>query len=150
MDEITEENTTMPMQDTPTPVPPDIDWLLQDLVSLANRTGMTIGITLHIGGSIISGLLIGGGQYFRQFAETFAAGFPEGDFASGMRSAYERHAKLYEDTDDDSLPSYIHLADARVFEPSGRSIPSESGTLWRGRISSVAGFHIGSLSVTRR
>lgn len=39
---------------------------------------------------------------------------------------------------------YVHLKDAKVFNDSSTT-PSDEGTLWRGKLSSISGFSLGML-----
>ena len=121
------------------------DWLLTSLVNIANRTSTTIGITLHVGGALISGTLIGGTEYFTKFADMFSGGFEDPELSSDVREEYRRFASAYQDADDNRQPSYIHLIDARFYDSSGNGIPTE-GTLWRGRLEAVDGFSLGRFS----
>jgi hypothetical protein len=52
----------------------DRDWFLQKLVNMANYGGFEFGITLQIGGFLVSGVLVGGAKYFDGFAADFASG----------------------------------------------------------------------------
>ena len=55
---------------------PEVDWFLQVLVSLA-MNGSEFGITLQVGGFLVSGTLVSGPKFFEGFASDFASGFPE-------------------------------------------------------------------------
>lgn len=129
-----------------------VDWFLQNLVSTANSSGMEVGLTLTVGGSIVSGRMISGKKYFDLFADAMASGWP-GDSSDLIRDTYKKFGETYyappTEADDEkwSPPQYIHLQDAFVFSPGGAQLPSSSGILWRGKISAVAGFSLGSLSV---
>jgi hypothetical protein len=48
-----------------------------------------------------------------------------------------------------SPPNYIHLKEAKFFLPSGagKPIPANQGVWWRGRLSEVSGFILGSLAI---
>jgi hypothetical protein len=144
----------------PTPLTPEqaalaregvgVDWFLQNLVSIANSSGMEVVLTLTVGGSIVSGRMISGKKYFDLFA--MASGWPS-DSSDLIRETYKKFGETYytpqTGADDEkwSPPQYIHLQDAFVFSPDGAQLPSSSGILWRGKISAVAGFSLGSLSV---
>lgn len=128
-----------------------VDWYLQTLVQLCNRTGLEIGITLNIGGSVISGLLIGGKRYFEDFAKEFSDAW-DGPDKEDIRAAFAQHGAIYDkpsatDQDEQVSPSvqYIHLANARVFT-TNQPLPSNRGVLWRGKINAVSGFWLGQLA----
>ncbi|MBV9774376.1 MAG: hypothetical protein JO040_10525, partial [Gemmatimonadetes bacterium] len=42
-------------------------------------------------------------------------------------------------------PEFIHLADARYVTGNGR-VPAQAGMLWRGRLSEVGGFSVGTVA----
>ncbi|OWV88890.1 hypothetical protein ATY78_20540 [Rhizobium sp. R635] len=123
---------------------PDGDWLLEGLVDFANNTSFRIGIILNVKGIMVSGVLIGGKQYFELFADRFASGFADKDTADHLREHYRSLGEIYDEPQANvSRPSFIHLVDAQVYDPSGSKLPSENGELWRGRVSSVDGFFLG-------
>lgn len=123
-----------------------IDWYLQKLVSLANENGLEIGITLIIGGSIVSGTIVSGKKYFETFAAEFSAAWP-GDDKESIRESFASFASIYESADDKELqpPQYIHLTNARFHAAEG-NLPTNGGVLWRGKINAVSGFNLGSLT----
>lgn len=141
-----------PTLDTPRspaqPTPP-ADVFLQFLVNLVNNGGQleSIGVTLQMGGMLVSGSIVSGAEYFDRFAAAFA------DSLSDMEPP-ARHAvrtSLAELGDvfrlpqpAEPLPNYIHLADALFFTADGTPIAGQP-TLWRGRSSAVDGFILGRL-----
>ncbi|MHA6913768.1 gas vesicle accessory protein GvpU [Ralstonia pseudosolanacearum] len=128
------------------PGPLPIDWQLQNLVDLANRQGLRVGLTLTVKGATITGMLIGGKEYFEMFGDSIGSSWPGTDeVKEAMRSAFAQPANLYE-TEEQSSPSYIHLKDAKIVYSSAM-VPTNRGLLWRGRLDEVSGFAIGSLSV---
>lgn len=130
-----------------------VDWFLQNLVSTANTAGLEVGLTLTLSGLVVSGRMISGKKYFDLFADLMAKGWP-GENPEVIRDAYKKFGEHYTpptDTDDEKWlpPQYVHLQDAFLFAPGGAQLPTGSGILWRGKISAVAGFNVGSLSVTK-
>lgn len=125
---------------------PVADWHLQNLVQLANNAGAEMGITLMVNGTVITGTLIGGKSYFNEFADSFASGWTtlDEDAKQAVRDSMARPADDYGSDKPQGTVSYIHLRNARVQTPTG-SMP-EGGFLWRGRLSQVSGFFLGSLS----
>jgi len=125
------------------------DFLLQHLVSIANSTGLSMGVTLTVGGEVISGQLVGGKEYFELLKEAFLTSTSN---VKGVGEAFgemlDQYSQIYSaPPEDGAQPSFIHLKQARVFSPGQTPMPSNGGLLWRGRISNVAGFSIGSFSV---
>jgi hypothetical protein len=125
---------------------PNVDWYLQTLVSMANEHGVEMGITLTLGGTVVTGQLIGGKTYFETFAEVFGNAWSEDEQArKEMRATMARPAEMYGPKKADSAgPSFIHLKNAKIRTPDGCSMPDQ-GVLWRGRLSEVSGFFLGIL-----
>ena len=125
-----------------------VDWYLQELVGLANTSGLEMGLTLNVGGSVVSGTLISGRKYFETFAQQFASAWPgDEETKENIRKSLATHAKIYDspETEDLPPPQYVHLTNAKVHSPTG-SLPTNSGVLWRGKVNAVSGFSLGSLS----
>jgi hypothetical protein len=148
------EQTPIPEQKEPTTEDPttnvsvvdgEADYFLQDLVDDTNHfPDNAIGITLQIGSMLVSGTIISGDEYFRLCADQLAP--PDTDihkhFVSyGDRYKEDRENKS-EDTRDSGSISYIHLSDCRFH---GNPMLSKLKVLWRGRISQVQGYFIGTL-----
>lgn len=125
----------------------DGDWFLQSLVETINGSEAELGITLQMGGLLVSGQLISGHRWFEAFAEQIASGVADAEGREEVRAAYASYADVYRlegsDLEDSPLPQYIHLRDARYFGSDGNAVPSAAGVLWRGRIASVGSFHLG-------
>ena len=131
------------------------DWFLQILVNMINNSADAfLSITLNVGGTIVSGQLTSGDQYFSGFAADLkGAGFSAeaADEFNKLGQIYiQRREKPNEAADDDftkNPPQYIHLKNARIFSPgSPNAIPSNRGVWWRGRLNAVDGFILGSLT----
>jgi hypothetical protein len=129
-----------------------MDWFLAELVRRANEGGLRVGVTLYVGGTIVSGELIGGRDYFEGIAEHAAAATPDAATAERARAFCRSPAAMYRaawgDTDElgpeeDPL-AYIHLAHARFFTGTGQPLPDGHGLLWRGRLAAVDGFVLGA------
>jgi hypothetical protein len=121
-----------------------IDWYLQRLVALANEHEVHIGMTLVVGGSLVTGTLIGGKTYFDSFADAFTTGWPGDDTSkAAMRDYFGGPASMYGDAKSGENPQFIHLKNASVRTLQG-AIPT-NGFLWRGRISEVSGFSLGQI-----
>lgn len=135
-----EENAPIPLAPNP-----DADWHLQSLVDMVNRHPITFGITLMVGGEFITGTLIGGATYFNQFADTFANNWPSDD-REEMRKGYKARGNIFSDNVPIENLRFIHLSHAQVVR-NGNFQPVP-GCLWRGKISAVDGFILGSMSAT--
>ena len=121
------------------------DWFLQSLVCMANDSGIKFGITLNVSGFLVSGTLIGIKEYFKLFGESFASGMEPGDAANSVKATYAEYGNLYDPELKPKSPSFIHLVDTKFHTTNGVPVPSNQGTLWRGRLSEVGGFILGSL-----
>ncbi|RWF81007.1 MAG: hypothetical protein EOQ36_31700 [Mesorhizobium sp.] len=130
----------------------DMDWFLQNLVDLVNNTGISMGITLTVGGSLITGELVSGKKYFDDFGKTFAGDFQESspEFIKEIQGLYAQYGEIYAPNPNGVKvpPSYIHLKDVHVYSGSSNPIPDRDGNWWRGRLSEVQGFMLGSLSAS--
>ena len=133
----------------------EADWFLQNQIEFAER-GLEQYVVLDIGGSHISGRLVGGYSYFEHMA---SLNRPSGDNAGspGMVSIYEdfRDNFVAPGLDEDHYEPlgarkiyFVHLADARWLTAEGPSLPG-NGTYWRGKLSAVDGFWMGSLRVEK-
>jgi len=130
-----------------------VDWFLAELVRRANEGGLSMGLTLCVGGVLVSGALIGGREYFEGFAGEVASGVADPAVARKAREFFRSPAALYQPEEGrpggakvssvaDPL-SYIHLKAARFFTASGEPIPVNHGGYWRGKLSAVDGFVLG-------
>lgn len=125
---------------------PTEDWLLQDLVRIANESGdFELPITLVVGGGIVTGKLIDLKQYFREFGRLWnRSGTDEGaQLEEYFRKFGEDPAPRAEDAPP-VLYNFIHLKDAHFGGGLGL-MPTNMGFLWRGRLSQVSGFSLGAM-----
>lgn len=128
----------------------DADWFLQNLVSSVNKGAVSFTITLNVGGLLVSGMLISGRTYFKEFGSQFEDAFPsDGEKERTIEKAIHNLTKIYDEPESGEgssqpPPRYIHLRDAKFYHPSlGGAMPSQ-GILWRGRLNVVEGFFLGS------
>lgn len=127
------------------------DQLLQWIVEHTNVNGNEHRITLTVGGSLISGILIAADTYIEEIADQFSSVFDAVDgTAEDIRSfLLSWKVSRNEDEDKNVVPQFIHLRNAEVFTSNGRPIVS-GGSLWRGKISSVDGFNLGRLEFIKK
>lgn len=133
---------------------PFSDWFLQDLVEIANNGESSdfLGVTLNIGGFLVSGMLIGGKEYFTSLAEELVTNVSDDDkeAADGVYRFFSEYGEAYQprkegEEPDSSHVRFIHLKNAKFFHPGGNPIPANQGTLWRGQLHAVHGFFIGTI-----
>jgi len=128
------------------------DWFLENLVNTVNSSDIEIGITLQMDGFLVSGHIVNGRKYFDGFSGEFisetSVAFGNREALENIRQAFDKYASLYdsEESSDDNGASFIHLQDARFFNTNGAPIPNNRGMWWRGRISEVSGFILGTLN----
>ena len=127
---------------------PNEDWFLAELVSWANTFGFQAGVTLHVGGTIVSGTMISGAAYFALFRENISVALSasRADVKTPIDEMLSTYGSIYDKPEVTAHPGhYVHLRDAYFFDPAGNALP-RGGALWRGKLSAVDGFSLGSLS----
>lgn len=123
-----------------------IDGHLASLVGLINNNpGICIGITLTVGGTLISGELISGKEYFDNLATLLHRDDQVEDSIRNVLSEEMKWMSNRYSTPDINKTVYIHLKDAQHY--SGVTPVPTRGGYWRGRLCDVSGFTIGSMSV---
>ncbi|MGH8039278.1 MAG: hypothetical protein ACREPD_16185 [Stenotrophomonas sp.] len=124
------------------------DPMLLDLVLVANH-GFGFGVTLTVGGVLVSGNVVSGRQYVQFILdEAIGNGVQDETVRVALHNRFKGYLDLYpvEVPDDQSTPTFIHLCNAKFYAPgSSDSIPSGEGVLWRGAITDVSGFFFGVL-----
>lgn len=134
----------------------DKDFLLQSLVTYVNRIeGASVEITLQMSGLLISGKLIAGDKYFTKLAEIFYGKQETLKDNPDLENDFEEMASggdIYReerDFPDDTFPSpvFIHIENCRIISVNETSRYS---VLWRGRISQVDGFFLGSFPSAKK
>ncbi|WP_412498242.1 gas vesicle accessory protein GvpU [Vibrio furnissii] len=135
-----------PIQDDLNESQLDRDWFIQNLVYLANRR-IGLGVTLTLGGQIVTGQLISGQRYFELLKEQFSNLSDVDEINELMSFFFDNQMKVYDNPESigSEKTSYIHLENAKVIGAQG-SIPTNDTFLWRGKISSISGISVGSLS----
>lgn len=125
----------------------NVDNFLQSLVNVVNDDEVEFGVTLQVGGATISGTMVSFKKYFATFADNFAGAWP-GDGREEVRQGIMNLGASPEAPDDGTEvwknpAQFVHLKDAQVFTADS-SFPT-GGTLWRGKLSAVDGFSLGTL-----
>lgn len=124
------------------------DWFLEFLVRMTNDK-VGIGISLHVDGFIVSGIMISGDEYFELFAESFACGLSDPEDAQATKKALASNGDVYKRVRHPDTPppegylSFVHLKNVK-FYGSPAPFPGD-GALWRGRLSKVSGFFLGTI-----
>lgn len=130
----------------------DPDWFLASLISVVNQSGSKLGVTLTIGGSVVSGNLCSGKAYFDAVGVTLGKAWGDNPGENSVQESIASYGGIYSPPSDGSdkkapPPTFIHLENAQVWAPGiATPIPSNGGVWWRGRLSEVAGWSLGVLS----
>lgn len=123
------------------------DWFLQTLVNIANKSDLSIGLTIITHGFLVSGEVIGGKTYFEKFGEEMGTLVSETTEGISVSEHFKKMGDdVYSEEKIDDNPSFIHFKNAKFFQTSGEPIPNNRGVLWRGKISEVSGYSLGKLS----
>ena len=122
------------------------DGLLQVLVSVANTTGVSMGVTVTVPGAVVSGLLVGHQIWVEKLTEAMTAA---GETGEAMGRAFRENLLLEPEPDEAGedekpLPLFVHLTEAHIM--SGDSM--HGPVLWRGRLSDVSGWSLGNFRRT--
>jgi hypothetical protein len=135
--------------------PLNIDPLLQTVVSLVNKTGLGIPVTLSVKGMFISGDIIKRDEYYDRLIAVLgdpAVGMKVGndkeiskiiaEHFSSMLNLFKDFGNKPDESGEEILPTLIHLANVQIMDTTGRPVPY-FGALWRGKMDSVDGYIFG-------
>ncbi len=130
---------------------PESDFFLEELIGLVNAAAEDgpagLGITLTVGGLVITGELASGRHYYLESAKAFGKSLPEGDTRETVEKWVGGFSKIYDRPDIDERITFIHLKNVRFLSSTGTFIipnGGESSVWWRGRLSEVSGFMLGT------
>jgi hypothetical protein len=128
------------------------DMVLEGLIFSANAEGQEYGITVTVGGTVVSGILSADAEFLRFLAEEITEG-QETPEAKALRADLEEtatrtEAKLRQVLSRPRrgqgrpipLMPTLHLRDATVWLPGGQSVQVP---YWRGRVDAVDGWFLG-------
>jgi hypothetical protein len=140
------------VDETPSPVYIDEpDLILHALIALVSQVGgeSAISMTLNVHGSMMTGLLVPRDRWLEEF-ERQAAGIGKAgaDLGAGLRAAIHQVELEAPGTGGDEPPPYrihrwVHLINARPW-PRSDFPPDDEGFVWRGRLSDVSGWALGT------
>lgn len=145
----------LPATTEPLPEFPDTDELLVNLINIANMANAEIGITLHMPGGLISGLLVSSASYFEGLATGMEQATGGSNLASMLKESYSKTSAALRAKDEDQesvarhsgvAREFIHLKNARYCDAAGNLAPAQGGVWWRGRLAAVSGFSLGSFA----
>jgi hypothetical protein len=136
------------------------DGFIRMLVRFCNETGAGIAMTVHAGGTIVSGTLISDTKYYQLLAERVRTALPDDESAEDFAGGVDQWARLIagedgkEEANGEKEPadqkvksirrtSYLHLKDASIGPSLAELLPQER-VLWRGRLGTIDGWMLGS------
>lgn len=141
-------------EQTHPPIPGDdrdpVDSVLEILVGFANDTGTSMSLTVHVGGGIVTGLLVGYAEWLRLVSEKIRVDTPT---AAGVLdplvTAEHEHQEQRGAQREDApfvAPRHLHLRDAHFIDGGNEDPPLDRiGFLWRGRLSEVSGWTLSGI-----
>jgi hypothetical protein len=101
-----------------------------------------------VNGAVVTGQLISLRQYYEEYGRLWFEGMGGSEIGARLKGRWDEIAKLQHENitkpDARGAPRYIHLKDAKYYS-GGRPTPGGGGFLWRGRLSDVSAFSMGSL-----
>lgn len=131
------------------------DAVLDSYINAVNESKeMGIGITLFVGGAVVTGTLIGVREYFELLARFWSdvVETAEGaEMAKAHRDLGERSrdALMKNAEDDVQRPLFVHLKNAQVISPQA-AFPTKPAMLWRGRVGEVQAYSMGTMQLQVR
>jgi hypothetical protein len=124
------------------------DKILEYFVEEVERTGVGTGITLYMRGLVVAGITMRSKKYYDLMSTLRSEQFQTTDaneIAIG-KSTQEEYKRFFQDQREkatNSEPEYIHLEKATVYSP-GMPPTYVAVNPWRGKISSIDAFSIGT------
>lgn len=143
-----EKSTDMVEERAATPPHEPQDWFLASLVRSVNaQPTMEVAITLNVAGLLVSGSLVSGRQFFDGIAAALeASASPDQAGIATISESFRQVGDIYNYADDQPAVTHIHLKNARFYPSTDGPLPDQDGIWWRGRLSEVGGFCLGSFS----
>ncbi|GAA1395396.1 hypothetical protein ACFQZ4_54105 [Catellatospora coxensis] len=123
------------------------DHLLRILAGAAQELSFKMSMTVNIGGATVLGVLIGRDVWVEELTAVAAKAGPGGQSLGESFQGLFQSVDLNRPADEEPVYGYLHLRDARYL--SGGAVSPQypnAGFLWRGRISEINGWTLGSLS----
>lgn len=126
------------------------DIYLNTIIALIEHKNiqLEVGITLNVGGAIISGIAISRKKYLEGIVNAVAG--DDSDVAQLFGEIYGNFLEMEEDSEEETAapPDYnfIHLKNVQIFGVNQEPI-SLNDNYWRGKLSAVDGYMIGNMAL---
>ncbi|MBM7551303.1 gas vesicle accessory protein GvpU [Thalassobacillus pellis] len=118
------------------------DDVLSMFIRAANNHDLSLDITINVNGSLVTGTTTSAQSYFEKMSENFKDG---NDIAEALSGQLMDASETASNNDSDEV-NYIHLKDAQVYCGDSDPTPSKGKFLWRGKLSEVDGFFLGTIA----
>lgn len=118
------------------------------VLSLLALNGISMSVTLNVGGLLVCGETIGGKEYFEGTIDLLSGATNSDSTKSLIEETLRSFMAPYEEPQDLKI-GYIHLKNVTYYTPGSQGgIPDGSAPkpMWRGRLSQIDGFHFGRFS----
>lgn len=122
-----------------------IQWFARFVTSSDGSVKFELPLTLTVGGNLVSGTLISEADYFEQLASDFSGALPESVRETAKEMIKSLQPPAVVDGEDKVHRQFVHMKNAQVFTNASGPITTQ-GALWRGKVSSVEGFSLGSIT----
>lgn len=119
--------------------PNEADWVLQHLINVICRNDTPFGLTVTVGGALVSGIVISPGAWIEAIANV--DGGRGSDLASHLESFATEKIGDEDELDDDDV-EYLHMREARYLGANGW-LPAADGCIWRARINQITSWSVG-------
>jgi len=136
----------------------EVDVFLRVLANYCNEQGAGLSLTVHSGGTIVTGTLISDTEYYNLLAETVRIALPGDESAEAFAGGVEYWARLATGSaGEEEGPSggaetaarrrwrtrHLHMKAVSI-GPALEQLSPTQGLLWRGRLGSIDGWMLGS------
>ena len=120
------------------------DEVLRVLARLAQESGVEMGITVAVGGGVVSGVLIAREKWLDKYVLAYSTSSEEGqEVARRLRDAFQQE-DLVGSEETPFRYHYLHLQDAQLVHGS-TGLPADRGGFWRVRLDAVTEWSPGTL-----
>lgn len=117
------------------------DIFLAEMVKIVEKTDYRPGITLQVGGLVLTGTIVPAAEMQKQVDQLAS------NAAGNTYRAISEPDKLKED--NEGLPVYIHLKHVKFILPTPGDMSSSDFPYWRYLIADISGWTFGKIEIGR-